>query len=168
MRVKNKHGENKDIEIANLDPHDLFGIVEALTNSKRMKCSASAISDVELYALSSKALVSYLPQVPRTRLMLERLMKNRSSWEEIRVDFARKFPTMNLSVSPKFQKRLSAYQLTQKMALTDREIKQRKKRSLILFKHLRDARAAYRLYIHKYLTKPPHIRKKVNQRILLF
>ena len=157
-----KSPKKKLVDIATLSANDVFGIVEALDGSSKMRCNVKSISDVELFVISSKALISFLPQVPRTRLMFKKVARNRVSWEELRIDFARKFPDMKLNLTSKFQKSMSDYQLSQKMALTDSEIRQRKKRSLVLFKCLRDARASYRLYLNKRQTAPMQFVQQVR------
>ena len=155
------------VNIATLSANDLFGIVEALEGSTKMRCSVKALSDVEVFVISSKALISFLPQVPRTRLMLQKVARNRVSWEELRIDFARKFPNIKLCLTPNFQKTLSDYHLSQEMALTDTEIKQRKKRSLVLFKCLRDARASYRMYLKTREDHPTRFVQKVTMHKIL-
>jgi len=137
------------IEIATLGANDLFGIVEALNKYPKMKRTAEASTDVVIFSLSSKALISFLPQVPRTQYMLGKLARARMSWEEIRADFAFKFPSMTLCLNSRFQREMSAYQLSPKMAMTTKELKRRSERSLILYKALRDARSAFRQFKNK-------------------
>eukprot|EP00814_Leptocylindrus_danicus_P016250 CAMPEP_0116030724 /NCGR_PEP_ID=MMETSP0321-20121206/17035_1 /TAXON_ID=163516 /ORGANISM="Leptocylindrus danicus var. danicus, Strain B650" /LENGTH=632 /DNA_ID=CAMNT_0003505605 /DNA_START=82 /DNA_END=1980 /DNA_ORIENTATION=+ len=137
------------LEVATLAESDLFGIVEAFQNFKKMKRSAIALTAVEVFTIQAPVFVSFLSQVPQTHGMLAKVVKKRTTWEMLRADYASKFPTMKLSLPSNFQKRLSEYQLSRGMVLTEREIKLRKARSFDLYKCMRNARSSYRVYVNE-------------------
>ena len=146
--IKSANGDTL-VEVAMLGESDLFGIVEAFQNIKKMKRSATALTAVEVFAIQSPIFISFLFQVPRTHAMLAKVVKKRTMWEKLRVDYASKFPTMKLSLPANFQKRLSEYQLSRGMVLTEREIKFRKARSFDLYRCMRNARSTYRVYVNE-------------------
>lgn len=63
------------IDIAETGPHDLVGIVEAMTNSKKMRNEALAQNQVEIFFIQNNMFTSFLKQERKTSTHLEKLGK---------------------------------------------------------------------------------------------
>lgn len=141
---KNSEGNSNSnthtkIEIADLTSGDMFGLVEVITGTKKMKRtflaaaspqskskaqsqtsptssspSSSSSSLIELFIISSTKFSSFLRQDPKINSMLEGIVQNRISWENWRKQFSMKFPTMPKSL-PKKADEMSKYSITRFM-----------------------------------------------------
>lgn len=75
------------VDIAELRHHDLFGVVEYVSKSKKYKRQLLAKTWVEVYVIPIVIFQDFLNQVPKTAKMIEKLARRRMKWEEVRRDF---------------------------------------------------------------------------------
>ena len=61
------------VDIAEIGAHDLIGVVEAMTNSKKMRNEAVAQSQLEVFVIPNKVFMSFLKPKSATSIHLKRL-----------------------------------------------------------------------------------------------
>lgn len=106
------HEDQLVIDIAKIGSHDVFGVVEAVTKSKKMKREAVASTDVEAFLIQVPKFLSFFEKEPRSMKFLEKIVENRLKWEALRQDFAMRFSnSMPLSLPKNTNTLLSNYQL---------------------------------------------------------
>ena len=133
----------QDIEIAELGSSDIFGLVEIISGHKKMKRTAIAITPLEVFLISSTKFSSFLIHEPKTAALLEKVVQRRIEWEDLRKDYAQKFPTMPLSL-PVDAALMSKYSISRESVMSDQELKNRKDKNLVLCRYLSDARTLFR------------------------
>ena len=131
------------IEIAELGNSDIFGLVEVISGSKKMKRAAVAMTCAEVFLISSTKFSSFLECEPKTAALLEKVTQKRIEWEELRKDYAQNFPAMPMTL-PRNALSMSKYSISHESVMSDQELKVRKERNLVLCKYLRDARSSFR------------------------
>ena len=63
------------VDIAEIGPHDLIGVVEAMTNAKKMRNEAFAQNQVEIFFIQTNMFTSFLKHERKTTTHLEKLGK---------------------------------------------------------------------------------------------
>jgi CRP-like cAMP-binding protein len=61
------------VDIAEIGPHDLIGVVEAMTNAKKMRNEAYAQSQLEVFYIQTNMFMSFLKHERKTIAHLEKL-----------------------------------------------------------------------------------------------
>jgi CRP-like cAMP-binding protein len=77
------------VDIAELRHHDLFGVVEYVSKSKKYKRQLLAKTVVEVYFIPIANFDSIMKQEPKTAKMIQELARRRMKWEEVRRDFGK-------------------------------------------------------------------------------
>jgi len=139
------------IEIAELSSSDIFGLIEVVSGIKKMKRSATAVTPIEAFIISTTKFSSFLQCEPKTAALLEKVVQKRIEWEELRKDFANKFPTMPWTI-PREALIMSKYSISRESVMSDQELKLRKEKSLVLCRYIRDARSSFRASMRKYAS----------------
>ena len=151
IRHKNPHftnsntQKNSNIDIAHLSAHDVFGLIELFSNSKKMKRSATVLSSpLELYIVQISKFMNLLQYNPQTLQLLEKVAQKRRAWENLRQDYAMKFSScMSLKLNSKALS-MSQYSLCRTNLISDREmskeLKNIRESELLCFKYLKEAR----------------------------
>jgi CRP-like cAMP-binding protein len=139
-----KMKEKLTVDIAELGPHDIFGIVEALTNEKKMRRQAYALSNLEMFYVHMDCFVSFMKQEPKTFILLDKVVQKRLKWEHLRRDFAFRFPHMPLSL-PKNAAKMSNYAISRDSTMSEQELIIRNKREKDLFRIMREIRSMFRI-----------------------
>ena len=136
------------IDIAEICGNDIFGLVEVFSKSKKMKREGRVLQNLDVFIIPSLTFVSFMDQEPETAALLEKVVQKRVKWENLRKDYARRFSSMPFSL-PQNASSMSNYSISQESVMSDTQIKYRKEQDLVLFRHMREARACFRSAISK-------------------
>jgi len=85
--IANTDSEQHDVCIAELGSHDIFGVLEMLGNSKKMKREAVASSNSEIFIVQANVFASFLKQEINTASLITRVVEKRVKWENFRREY---------------------------------------------------------------------------------
>ncbi|GMH79333.1 hypothetical protein TL16_g08108 [Triparma laevis f. inornata] len=146
---------NKLVEIAELGENDIFGLVEGFDNKRKMKRTGVAVVATEVYVCSLSQFTSMVSALPKTLMLVQKVVQKRKDWEKLRTDYAVNFPTMKCCL-PANATDMSKYSLSKESAMSETELKDLKEKKNQLFQFLREARSSYRAAVTKIKAKNHH------------
>jgi len=143
---------NKLVEIAELGENDIFGLVEGFDNKRKMKRTGLAVVATEVYVCSLSQFTAMVSALPKTLMLVQKVVQKRKDWEKLRTDYAKAFQTMKCSL-PNNASEMSKYSLSKESAMSESELKDLKEKKTQLFQFLREARSSYRAAVTKIKAK---------------
>ncbi|GMH68873.1 hypothetical protein TrST_g3172 [Triparma strigata] len=143
---------NKLVEIAELGENDIFGLVEGFDNKRKMKRTGLAVVATEVYVCSLSQFTAMVSALPKTLMLVQKVVQKRKDWEKLRTDYAKAFQTMKCSL-PNNATEMSKYSLSKESAMSESELKDLKEKKTQLFQFLREARSSYRAAVTKIKAK---------------
>ena len=114
---------NKLVEIAELGENDIFGLVEAVENKRKMKRTGLCVHSGEVFVVSMTQFYSMVSQVPKTLALVEKVVQKRRAWEKLRAEYASNFPSMKCCL-PQNATDMSKYALSKESAMSEAELKE--------------------------------------------
>jgi len=132
------------VDIAELKENDIFGLVEVIENSKKMKREAFASTSIDAFVIQANTCIGLFRDQPKTFKLLQRVAQKRINWERLRKDYALKFFSSMPLTLPKNAAKISNYHMSDLAILSERDLKLRERKQKVLNRTIRQIRLLQR------------------------
>lgn len=132
------------VDIAELKENDIFGLVEVIENSKKMKREAWASTSIDAFVIQANTFIGLFRDQQKTFKLIQRVAQKRINWERLRKDYALKFFSSMPLTLPKNAAKISNYQMSDLAILSERDIQLREKKQKVLNHTIRQIRLLQR------------------------
>jgi signal-transduction protein with cAMP-binding, CBS, and nucleotidyltransferase domain len=143
-KSSNSNENEIKVEIAEIKENDIFGLVEVIENSKKMKREAFATTSIDAFVIQANTFIGLFRDQPKTFKLLQRVAQKRINWERLRKDYALKFFSSMPLTLPKNAAEISNYHMSELAILSERDLKLREKKQKVLNRTIRQIRLLQR------------------------